>query len=60
MDAKIKHKNQPVLMTVNRDPITEHEKVCIVATLTEGVSDVNLALVGSGPGNSPTARITYS
>ncbi|XP_045025151.1 uncharacterized protein LOC123469870 [Daphnia magna] len=59
LDAKIAHKNQPVLMTVYRDPVTEQEKVCIVVSLPGGASDVEFSLVGSGPGRS-TARITYS
>ncbi|XP_045023141.1 uncharacterized protein LOC123467161 [Daphnia magna] len=59
LDAKIAHKNQPVLMTVYRDPVTEQEKVCIVVSLPGGASDVEFSLVGSGPGSS-TARITYS
>lgn len=59
LDPKIVHYNQPVLMTVYTDPITEKEKVCVIASLPGGATDVEFSVVGSGPGTS-TARITYS
>jgi len=59
LDARIRHKNQPVLISVFRDPETEEEKVCVVAALPGGVSDVKFFLIGTGPGTNK-ARITYS
>ena len=59
LDARIRHKNQPVLISVFRDPETEEEKVCVVAALPGGVSNVEFSLIGTGPGANK-ARITYS
>ncbi len=52
LDARIRHKNQPVLISVFRDPETEEEKVCDVAALPGGVSNVEFSLIGTGPGTN--------
>ena len=52
LDARIRHKNQPVLISVFRDPETEEEKVCVVAALPGGVSNVEFSLIGTGPGTN--------
>jgi hypothetical protein len=59
LDTKIIHRNQPVLMTVYKDPESLEEKLCVIASLPGGVSDVEFSLIGSGPGSN-TAKITYS
>ena len=59
LDTKIVHKNQPVLMTVYKDPESKEEKLCIIASLPGGVSNLEFSLIGSGPGSN-TAKITYS
>ena len=59
LDARIRHKNKPVLISVFRDPETEEEKVCVVAALPGGVSNVEFFLIGTGPGTNKT-RITCS
>lgn len=58
LDAQIIHHNQPVMMSVYRDPDTEEERVIIVASLPGGSTDIEFSLVGSGPGTR-TARIEY-
>ena len=52
LDARIRHKNQPVLISVFRDFETEEEKVCVVAALPGGVSNVEFSLIGPGPGTN--------
>ena len=59
LDAKIVHHNQPIIMSVFKDPETEEEKVIIVAVLPVGATKVCFSLVGSGPGPR-LARIDYS
>ena len=59
VDFYIVHQNQPVLMSVFREPDTEIEKLIVVATLPGGATDVEFSLLGSGPGTS-LARISYS
>ena len=46
-------------MTVYKDPESLEEKLCVIASLPGGVSDVEFSLIGSGPGSN-TAKITYS
>lgn len=58
-DAKIVHRNQPVLMAVYQDTPSEIEKVIILVTLPGGVDNVTFSLVGNGLWTSK-ARITYS
>lgn len=57
-DSKITHYNQPIQVEVYQDPVTENEKVVIVASLPGGASDAEFTLVGSGPGTT-LARFTY-
>jgi len=59
MDSNIVHHNQPVVMTVYRDHVTQNQRVGILITLPGGAEDVEFSLLGSGPGSS-TARLTYS
>ena len=59
LDSRVVHKNQPVLISIYKDPATLAERVCVAVTLPSGVKDVTFGLVGSGPASS-TARITYS
>ncbi len=59
IDSQISHRNQPVLMEIYIDPVTEREILVIVAYLIGGVTDVEFSLVGSGPGCS-IGRITYT
>lgn len=58
-DSHIVHHNQPVLMSVFVEPVTQQEKLIIVATLPEGSTNVEFSVVGSEPGTR-TARIEYS
>lgn len=57
-DSQVKHRNQPVLMSVYLDPVTEQEKVIVVASLPGGTEEAKFSLVGLGPGTK-TARIVY-
>lgn len=59
LDALIRHQNQPVIMSVYKDPESHEEMVCLVAMLPGGSKDVDFSLVGSGPSSS-LARVTYS
>lgn len=57
-DSCVVHRNQPIQMSVYRDPSTQQEKVIIIAMLVGGVCDATFSLVGSGPGTR-LARIDY-
>ena len=57
-DCNIVHTNQPILMEVYRDPVTEKDKVIVVASMLGGTTDVEFSLLGSGPGTTQ-AQITY-
>ena len=59
LDSKIVHHNQPIVMSVFKDPLTKQEKEIIVAVLPGGPNRVCFSLVGSGPGTR-LARIDYS
>ncbi|EFX61641.1 hypothetical protein DAPPUDRAFT_121266, partial [Daphnia pulex] len=52
MDANVVSKNQPVLMSVYKDPDTEEEKLCVLVTMSGGVSHVKFEVVGTGPGSN--------
>ncbi|EFX72043.1 hypothetical protein DAPPUDRAFT_111162 [Daphnia pulex] len=58
MDANVVSKNQPVLMSVYKDPDTEEEKLCVLVTMPGGVSHVKFEVVGTGPGSN-VAKVTY-
>jgi hypothetical protein len=58
MDANVVSKNQPVLMSVYKDPDTEEEKLCVLVTMPGGVSPVKFEVVGTGPGSN-VAKVTY-
>lgn len=58
-DSYVSHQNQPILMDVYVDPVTENEKVIVVASLNGGATDIHFSLIGSGPGTI-SAQITYS
>ena len=58
LDARVVHHNQPVLISVYKDPETLADKVCVVVTLPSGVTDVTFGLVGTGPATS-SAKISY-
>ncbi len=49
LDTKIIHKNQPVFMTVYKDPDSLEEKLCVIASLPGGVFDVEFSLIGVHP-----------
>lgn len=57
-DSGIVHQNQPVLMSVYKDPESLCEKVCVCVTLSSGVTDVKFSLLGAGPATT-TAVISY-
>lgn len=57
-DSLVVHGNQPVQMSVYRDPETGMEMVIVVAALIGGVTDANFSVVGDGPGTR-TVRIDY-
>lgn len=57
-DYHIVYRNQPVQMSVYRDPATQNEKVVIIALLFGGVADAQFSLVGEGPGTR-MARIEF-
>ena len=59
LDSKVNHFNQPVLMSVFKDPVTEQEKVIVLVILPVGATDVSFTLFGTGPGTR-LARIYYS
>ncbi len=50
LNSNVVRKNQPVLISVYKEPDTEEKKLCVVVTLHGGVSDVEFSLVGSVPG----------
>ena len=50
LNSNVDRKNQPVLISVYKEPDTEEKKLCVVVTLHGGVSDVEFSLVGSVPG----------
>ena len=57
-DPDISHINQPLLMSVYIDPVTEVEHLVIVATLLGGVTEAKFTLVGDGTGTRK-ARIEF-
>ena len=59
IELHIEHHNQPTLMEVYVDPITENKKLIIVAALPDGAKNGDLNLLGTGPGTN-LARITYN
>ena len=56
--SQVKHINQPVLMSVFLDPVTEQEKAIVVTCLRGGTEEAKFYLVGLGRGTQ-TARIVY-
>ena len=58
MDANVVSQNQPVLMSVYKDPDTEKEKLRVIVTMPGRVSLVKFEVVGTGPGSN-MARIIY-
>jgi hypothetical protein len=58
LDANVVSNNQPVLMSVYKDPDTEEEKWCVIVTMPGGVSHVKFEVVGTGPGSN-VAKVTY-
>lgn len=43
------HHNQPVMISVFKDPETLADRVCVVVSLPSGVTDVTFGLIGTGP-----------
>jgi hypothetical protein len=58
LDSNVVSNNQPVLMSVYKDPDTEEEKWCVIVTMPGGVSHVKFEVVGTGPGSN-VAKVTY-
>jgi hypothetical protein len=58
LSLSIVHNNQPILMEVFGDPVTEKDKVIVVASILGGTTDVEFSLLGSGPGTTQ-AQISY-
>ena len=49
-DSRFTHHNQPIVVSVYKDHVTEQEKGIILCTLPSGASDARFRLLGSGPG----------
>ncbi len=50
LDSRFNHHNQPIVVSVYKDHVTEQEKVIILCVLPSGATDIRFRLVGSGPG----------
>jgi hypothetical protein len=51
LDSRVIHHNQPILMSVYKEPVTQQEKFIILCVLPIGATDIRFTLVGSGPGS---------
>ncbi|KAK4013252.1 hypothetical protein OUZ56_025486 [Daphnia magna] len=49
LDSRVTHHNQPILMSVYNDPVTQQEMLIILCVLPIGATTVRFTLVGSGP-----------
>ena len=58
LDSRFRHHNQPILMAVYQDHVTEQEKVIIVCVVPVGATNVRFRLLGTGPGTR-TAIMEY-
>ncbi|KAI9551097.1 hypothetical protein GHT06_001931 [Daphnia sinensis] len=58
LDSRVTHHNQPILMSVYKEPVTQQEMLIILCVLPIGATAVRFTLVGSGPG-SRLAIIDY-
>ena len=58
LDSRVTHHNQPILMSVYKEPVTQQEKLIILCVLPIGATDIRFTLVGCGPG-SRLAIIDY-
>jgi len=50
LDSRFNHHNQPIVVSVYRDHLTEQEKVIVLCVLPHGAEEIRFRLVGSGPG----------
>jgi hypothetical protein len=51
-DSRFNHLNQPIVVSVYKDHVTEQEKVIILCVLPSGATDIRVCLLGSGPGTT--------
>jgi hypothetical protein len=51
-DSRFNHLNQPTVVSVYKDHVTEQEKVIILCVLPSGATDIRFRLLGSGPGTT--------
>jgi hypothetical protein len=51
-DSRFNHLNQPIVVSVYKDHVTEQEKVIILCVLPSGATDIRFRLLGSGPGTT--------
>ena len=58
LDSRFRHHNQPILMAVYQDHVTEQEKVIIVCVVPVGATNIRFRLLGTEPGTR-TAIIEY-
>jgi hypothetical protein len=58
-DSRFSHHNQPILVSVYKDHVTEQEKVIMLCVLPNGATEIRFRLVGSGSG-SRLAVIEYT
>jgi tryptophan synthase beta subunit len=55
-DSSIVHNNQPILMEVFRDNVTEKDKVIVVASILGGTTETEFTLLDSGPGTTQAQK----
>jgi hypothetical protein len=60
LDLNVVRKNQPVLMSVYKNPDTDEENFVVVVKLHGCVSDVEFSLVGISVSGSNIAKFSYS